>query len=333
MQIEHRMTFSRRAVAATALAMLSSFSFAACSGATTSTIQPTDGGATDASDSATPRVPPKCDTLAKALCTRIEACAPQLFAVGWGSRATCEARLTPDCNKGLAANGNVATEADITGCAATLAGTTCAELFDGKLGSLCGLPGTLANGAACSDNGQCQERRCKKSAKGDNCGTCDKPLPAGSDCVEDQDCEGALKCNANKKCALVAKLGESCENSACAFGTKCNAGKCVAALGAGAACVRVGDQDACDLTGAGLICIAGKCTALVVSQQDGPCGLVGTTGGVCAGYGKCSAEIPKQGTCGAPRDVGQPCNDTDKCLEPAKCTGGVCALGDPSACK
>jgi hypothetical protein len=54
-------------------------------------------------------------------------------------------------------------------------------------------------------------------------------------------------------------------------------------------------------------------------------GLTGT-GRVMGGYvsGACS------------REVALDClrtNDTDKCLEPAKCTGGVCALGDPSGCK
>ncbi len=329
------------------VAAAAAVTMSACSGSSTSDITQGsgDGGASadgapaadGGAESDAASGPLKCDSVAKALCERFDACT-RYIPVAFGDVATCIKHATANCTKALAAPGMSVTQGEIDACATAQAATTCDDLFSNRGPAACKKPGTLADGTRCGSNGQCSSGHCRKPTKGANCGACGKVAATNELCAEDADCTTGLVCNSDRKCAARAKDGEVCGVNDCAYGLKCFSGKCTKVLAEGAPCTRAADQsDACDLVGKLDYCGFGAgatCEPLTLATTKGAaCGIVGGKFVLCAFEAKCTGGVIP-GVCEAPREEGAACNDTDaKCREPYTCDQNKCILPDPAKCK
>ncbi|MGZ6092350.1 MAG: hypothetical protein ACXWUG_10045 [Polyangiales bacterium] len=319
-----------------------------------STVEPaadtTDGGTSDTGgEGGTSGVSrdQACTDALKAICGQYEKCLPLLVSAGFGDEAKCEERLKAGCVAGFDAPGNSSTPDRLDACAKALDKVATCDVLGGASTPECTpLPGTLADGAGCTDDGQCKSTWCAKNDEA-TCGKCVKLTAAGDPCfdtgkksdgTEDKKCSRGLSCNASGTCVKAAAKGESCSaTTPCALSLACFGSKCVDAGKAGAKCDSAGVTDPpCDFA-QGVYCspVDKVCKLFQYGKAGESCGLVGAEFKICTAGAKCSADGAMMGTCVAPAADGSACDLTKKigCLAPAQCEGGVCKLPSAASCK
>lgn len=279
-----------------------------------------------------------CDDAAKAICAKLNECAPFFVTLAWGSVATCEQRAKIDCVPKLNANGTSQTPSQLSQCATDAKSMTCEDALGRNSPVSCHTqPGTLADGAACGTDAQCKGRLCRLSA-GSVCGACSTIGAAGAACERDEDCDNGLAC-ADKKCVTLGKAGAPCSaTQPCTRSLSCNKGTCATPIAAGGTCEPNTDQsqNPCDAA-KGFYCHfqTKVCTEVASAAAGGQCGLVNNNIALCTGGSDCKVSMGLAGTCQATAADGATCDDTKgpKCAAPARCASGVCKISDPSACK
>lgn len=273
-----------------------------------------------------------CAAFAKAVCAKANACAPFAITLEYGDLAGCEARAGINCPAGVNAPSSTRTADDVKECADAFAGITCDDLFGRNVPVACrDQTGSLADGAACGADQQCQSGHCNNSA--DVCGVCAKPIAVGGACTNDQECDWGLVC-AVSKCTAPVGVGETCSPSApCKPTLMCANGTCITPKGAGETC-DLAIQDCDYLKGLGCT-FANKCEPLKVAATGEPCGAVGMDNVVCAARGTCQTSGNPSGTCIAAAADGAACDAMmgPQCLSDARCSKNVCVLADPASCK
>jgi hypothetical protein len=277
-----------------------------------------------------------CDSAARAICEKLQECAPAFVRFEWGDTARCSSRFKINCASAFTAAGTSATPSALSQCGAAINTATCDDVLRRKYPAPCGTePGKLADGAPCGHDAQCVGRLCR-TPEGHACGACSALGAAGASCGRDEDCDRGLAC-AGAKCVKYREAGESCgRNEPCAPTLACTEGKCAVALGAGARCARpIGEfENACDLA-KGYYCDAtGTCATIGTADAGEKCGIVDAKLVFCAAKGSC-VPTTLSGTCQAPAADGATCNDFagPKCLAPASCVNGICTITDPATCR
>lgn len=269
-----------------------------------------------------------CAAYAAADCGAYDRCSPFFLRIAHEDVAACVARRRLLCLNEARLPGVAATPAALQACAEALRAQACPEnLAAGNyVPQACALPGTLAEGKACSSSAQCSSGVCARSGKA--CGVCAARRPAGSPCAQPTDCERGLSClpdtvEGESRCVALGQAGAACRVigglSDCLPTLICKAGRCAPALPGGAACDPSADEDPCDFW-QGLHCSnAGSCELFRVGSVGELCGDVGLCRGGARCYGpgprRCVAAAPDGGACGSDRlgsgpgcDLGATCD-------------------------
>ncbi len=237
-----------------------------------------------------------------------------------GTRKLDEPCLFPNQ---CASNSCTAKKKDGTGVAGFEECRVCGELTD--LGAACGL-----NGYECK-----LELTCGFYSK-----QCEAREPVdivGSSCADDSTCNGFdLSCRTDpttgeKRCLTLPVGGESCADSACAEGYRCDAKVCVSAPALGQPCETAGPAQC----GVGLVCTS------FFDEPSKTCILPRKIGELCLGDGRrplrgtCEVGLrcdcgaldcnTKSGTCREVHAEGDSCGDANSmCVPGTACTDGKC---------
>ena len=304
-----------------------------------------------------------CGTLWDSLQSYFRACSPQAQTI-FGSRD----RYVRACKLELDAPGAPSYAAAVDKCSATVRSEKATCSLDL---SACVIPnGTLAVGAGCGNDAQCNTGFCQVSTVASACGKCAAVVTVGQPCVIGTDhcatnsgcvasgTPGAGTCTAN----TTVDIGSTCDNGAlkCKPGARCDGTSktCVALASGGASCT-FADQCVNPLACAAGTCATGKksgesCSVDDHGQSDCLPSLVCTTAGTCgaasfAGPGAQCDDVStfcQKGTCVRNADRvyicptiiadGQPCDETvatSQCDDDASCSNGACAIFNPATCK
>jgi hypothetical protein len=308
-----------------------------------------------------------CDNYANATLNQEIKCGAS--AISADERANYVSRFRTVCTNGLSAPGTGITAGFLDGCTAAIGNNaSCTSAIP-----QCVAPaGSLANGAACGSDDQCQSTHCAitGSSSGDggatvvaSCGVCAPTIADGAPCAPTDTCVEGDQC-VNGVCGKqttstggTGPLGSACQgDSDCATPNHCDftQGVCAAPGAAGSPCTLAAD------CAAGLICTSGQqCEAPVAS--GGAC-----VGGDCASGLGCNTTTHKCGSitfaaAGAPCDKdgvlcdrgtcivssaggvcpniladGAPCDSgstTTACDDFAQCISGTCQVSNPASCK
>ncbi len=256
-------------------------------------------------------------------------------------------RWDATCTSFLSLPGNATTAAYLATCAAATLAAPCAETFPAVCNTIAG---TLAVGASCVSDSQCQSISCSfgASAVDDGgspssaCGQCAPTLAAGQSCAAEIT---ALSCNENYVCEepngqpicvpfTYGAAGDPCNQmgAECDTTSFCNLATltCQAVGGVGAPCTAVSQ------CATGLTCIGGACAA-----DSGAAPTMAVAGAACSDAVPCIAGTcsiaPGQSTGLCPSIVadGHPC-PTDSgatCDYLASCANGFCTLGGATICE
>jgi hypothetical protein len=264
----------------------------------------------------TPSVSQACTSYAHAVCAKFDSCTDHfMLRATFGTMANCETRERDACVAQAGLPGSGITAAALSSCTTTLEGSSCG-IFMGS-GSPCPLPaGTLADGAACVSEVQCQHGSCVRSSPG-GCGTCRPVAAEGASCAT-MECADGLECprsTGSPVCVRPVALGGMCNDGhPCAGDASCVMGTCQANVTmAGGTCDRTGRTHPDCSSLRGLLCDdrASTCVAFQVAAMGQPCGLVGTSLVGCEASGICrGATLTMPGTCAPPVADGQPCDST-----------------------
>lgn len=221
-------------------------------------------------------------------------------------------------------------------CVAALPAATCDDVMSNNLPAACDYPaGTLADSAACAEDIQCQTSNCAVPA-GSACGTCKAKSAAGGACVESNECEKGLTCEA-QVCTAPGKMGDTCGagQPPCLATLGCVGGTCQTPLALGAACMPVGagEPQPCNLLKGEYCGFTSKCEAVKLADIGQTCGfsIAGVT--LCKGDASCEGAMGNQ-KCVAKAADGAACNPMGgpQCQAPASCVNAVCTIGDPATC-
>ncbi len=322
------------------LSLASLIGLAGCSSSSSSHANGGDAG----SDATTgPTIDKVAADVASAYCARAQACAPAFVSIGYGDVATCTATFAADVTRAFKGTGVTETPAQIALCAAAVPQLSCGDLLARRTAPACKPPaGTLADGAACAADAQCQGTRCK-IAFGQVCGTCTTHVAAGAACGVDDDCDTGMMCLA-ATCVAFGDEKATCDAThPCRPDLACNSGACGAPNAVGAACTA---PDQCNAAN-GIVCNpqSKKCDTLSLGGPRAPCGFVAGHVASCMSAAACvGATAPKfQGTCttaaapGAACDTsaGPTCGPGAACVCSSNVDGGcigTCKQRDPAAC-
>lgn len=271
--------------------------------------------------------------VASALCARTQACAPAFLTYSFGDESTCASRFTTAILTSIGANGSGTSPAAAESCAQALQQASCADVLSRDLPAACHKAGTLADGAACAADSQCQNLRCAV-APGQSCGTCTSLAKAGGSCKLPDDCEYGTDCVAGT-CTAFGKQGDACSaTKPCRADLACRSGTCGAPALAGEACMSSAECDAVHAVDCNPA--TQKCAPLQFAQAGAACGVVAGQIVACKGPADCTGitQNNPQGTCRAFASDGAACDPTNGpfCVFPAVCTGGKCAFADATTC-
>jgi len=323
-----------------ALGIAAALVLAVCSGCSSN--KSSSGGGFDAGAEAEAgggvTVAQACNDFATAVCGRLQACAPFSIQTIYGDQATCVQRTALGCSPSLGASGSQITAAQMDACAQALGAETCDQALDNAQPAACNVPGTLASGAACGSDAQCQSGHCKLSMPGTVCGTCAPRAAAGGSCGADGDCAAGLVCAPSSSgkggtCATPAEAGASCSaTQPCVRTLACIGGKCQTPVGPNGACSAATD---CDLA-QGLYCDpqSKTCKQTQTATAGQPCLFVNGTLTACTASASCvPVDGGTEGTCHPTAADGNPCGPGIGCVAPAICSKNArCLLPDPSSC-
>ncbi|HVX95353.1 MAG TPA: hypothetical protein VHK47_10620 [Polyangia bacterium] len=304
--------------------VLAAAAAAGCGGVTAAT---PDGGG----DAHVVTIDEACGMVAQGICDALNRCAPIFFQEQYGDATTCVSRQTLSCKTDQMVSGVARTADDLVACAQAVPGLSCPDALASNLPAACQpKPGTVANGAVCGSDLQCQSTFCNKT---DKCGVCAARGAAGKSCTTDNGCVTGLVCAGqagSKVCVTPGGMGQTCNlpNQPCRADLYCTSangpGTCAARAEAGGAC---DSNDACNFF-KGNLCNTSDHTCFTISIAKGgeQCGLLSKTACV-GGVGPCSNII--SGVCANPAQDGEACGGNAVCIPPATCVNKLCQL--PSA--
>jgi hypothetical protein len=272
-----------------------------------------------------------CADFVNALCGELDKCGAPEVKILYGDVTTCQTRLTITCKSALHNPGTTLTTNRLDACAKDIMALSCTSAFNHTIPDSCkAVPGTLADGAVCGDDGQCKSAFCKKPA-GSACGVCGE---RDGTCVVDGDCVSGSVC-AGTTCVQRAAMGAACSDTQpCMYGLVCDGGSCKMPAGLGMSCTPNTSGGNCDLT-QGNFCnpVSMVCQAVGYAGPGASCGLQGSGYSVCTSNGRCTAQI--NGNCKAAAADGAACDPVNQpnCQPPATCINSLCTLPDTSTCK
>ena len=286
-----------------------------------------------------------CTDVVAAQCGILAQCLPEFLQYLYGDVDTCKTRESINCAATFSLAGTSRSPDKTEGCAQAVTGLTCDQYLTGTPPDACKtMPGTLANGAACSatsQGAQCASGHCNIQAS--ICGACSDGPATGAQCIDSSDCADTDVCvgatdTALGQCAIAVGPGAACDAAhGCEPGYYCSGGVCAANKAVGAACTT---QDECNGVREQICDIGGSntCVAIQFAAAGQPCGLVNNVYVGCAALGACvvATATATQGTCQAAPKDGAACGtgaQAVSCLPPAVCDNGVCKISDPLACK
>jgi len=195
------------------------------------------------------------------------------------------------------------------------------------------IKGTVANGGACLNAGECVSQSCNvDGCNGNSCcaGTCQDKIAAGGDCLPNGSvCVDGTYCRYDATsqqgvCATYVPAGQPCSRA-----DRCTPGlACLAEAGAPGVCGKAPAE--------GEPCPAGICDSFLdVCDASKTCvpragaGVACTSSQACVGYASCDQT---SGVCVVPPGAGEAC-DRDTCLLGLTCINGICtAPTDTPAC-
>jgi hypothetical protein len=287
-------------------------------------------------DSGTVAVLPGCASVAEGQCEVFARCVPSLFALFFGDAAVCKERLGMTCSIGEKSPGATPVPA---ACGPALKALACGSIDD--IPTACRFQGTLANGAACEYDAQCQSGSCVPG-QGSPCGTCKPRAAENAACASTvAECEYGLRCLGDQCKKALAKGAVCADANGCKSPYRCASGKCRDPLPMDAPCTRApaGQDDPCDVekllyckTTAGVE--TGTCKRFEFAKPGEACGVGSSYAVYCLGGAVCEGPVGDQ-KCVSPVAPGSACNSDGgtPCTSPAECTGGKCAYPDPARCK
>lgn len=308
----------------------------ACSSGSKSGSFPADGGGDAGADAGGGVTADQaCSDLATAGCGRLQACAPFALETIYGDATTCAQRAALACTPSLGASGSQITPEQVDSCAQAVTGETCDQAAGNTQPMACDVPGTLASGAACGSDAQCQSGYCKIPL-GSICGTCTARASSGGACTADAECAAGLVCNpvstTAATCVMPASSGQACSaTQPCSRTLACIGGTCQTPLAAGATCSATPDCNVAQ----GLYCdtqTTKKCTQTQTATAGQPCGIINGVAVACTAGAVCANFTGTQGTCHPPAADNGLCGPGVNCLAPAACVNGKCLLPNPSSC-
>jgi hypothetical protein len=284
--------------------------------------------------------------MAEGYCAKAEACMPFYFNYGFGTTEVCVEYYRRGCE----------TQAALPGVSASYKtwAKACIEKYANVGDCRCPIDevcdamavGTLPNGSACADDGECTSTVCTKLSDAD-CGTCQDPAALDATCGTDlPECGAGLYCDDTAgQCRAKVGVGAQCEQSdACDAPYSCVGGVCGFPLGEGEDCTAI--PAGCNLM-AGLYCNSTThlCTPYGFAGAGENCGVVSTspvTVVMCLGNLKCTATGTQLGTCAARKAENEACTasvpegtaPTDHdCLPYLYCPAGTCVPWTAAVCQ
>lgn len=319
------------------------------------------GGSTATSD-----VEDACSAFASSYLNTTERCDGRVLPADVA--AEFRARNRAFCVQGTQLPGSGFTAKGMNDCASAEATISC---HDPRIPAACAnVVGTLANGAACNANAQCQSGLCVLGTTGNPdggaalvnpCGTCEATVALGAACDAtsfcapgglcvggtciayasvdvggacqlNDDCKDGLECS-KQKCVPQARNGGTCNGIGdCPDDLRCIGGTCSPPIADGASCATA--ADGCAL---GSACPYNTkiCTHAAIVSPGARCGLSPLA--ACA-IGACDLTDPvnDQGTCPTVIPDGAACiagDPTKTCDLFSTCVGGVCTPPVGSACR
>jgi len=244
-------------------------------------------------------------------------------------------------------------------CFESIASATCLDLFHGANPASCifdVLPGTLANGAGCSDSQECAAGYCDFAAA--TCpGTCTAFVALDGACSHGEACAASLACDGVRCVApTTVAAGSACDGevrvcaagSACGFDPKTWTNVCLPIGSLGDACVNfqgcapallcdvMATGTCLDLAPRGASCAAAACNPILdfCSPATSTCTAIPTLGQSCAESGSCAGDsycdAMGSGTCVALPGPGEDCTVTMSMSGPS-CSGTAHCAYDPVA--
>ena len=287
-----------------------------------------------------------CGDYAKAYCDKLDACqtAPNGTGRLYGSYDNCLTRNKSLCTSRATAQGSGATAANLQACATAYPAATCAQFFLGLPD--CAPEGTLADGASCAHDAQCQSAFCQIDL-GAACGTCAQSQ-AGDDCST-LPCGPGFTCGTDPSpaiCHPLSDLNGPCNSSEatspyCAASLVCVQGTCVLGkTSAGETCDGAAQTCADSM---GLRCPGNQCAADPFVGVGETCGAPNaeglearcTGGSSCVGHWgamTCLANIQDGDAC--PLSGGASCTPPARCVvSSAGATDGTCKLAEAAQCQ
>ncbi len=283
-----------------------------------------------------------CDSISTTVCNKIKTCFPELFTFAYVDVPTCAAREKISCLNALNAKSTALTPSVAQACTSEQNDLSCDKILGSSRSptpSCKPIAGTLAAGATCQDDDQCQSTYCKFGTDA-ACGACGTRVAAGEKCTASRDCEFGLVCGGNGTCVALAGAGASCDTSKpCASGLYCKGAGAGATTGSCSAYNQAGDActgNDCDQFKL-LVCspTSKVCQTAKSATPGSACGLQGTDIILCQGPGAMCATATGggTGTCKAGLADGASCDATGTtglCQAPARCVSSVCTL--PTTC-
>lgn len=281
-----------------------------------------------------------CSTYASAFRRYANKCGSEEGLTSDTRWAAMEARMKLACQSSLALPGTGIQPSQVASCANALADASC----NAKTSDIpaCDFPpGSLADGAACTDSSQCKSEACVKTASSSgstpSCGTCQARIPVGGACTTEDRCVDNAMCDfTTKKCIALVKNGaggscDSAKGESCQTGLYCDytTNVCKTRAAAGQAC---SSTSPCD---SGLTCdsTSKTCYQPTVATEGQACGA--STKARCGSDLACDAMTAKcvkinwvapGGDCGAPYStcLHGSCSSTTKKCPALIPDGGAC---------
>src|SRR5678815_1261972 len=245
---------------------------------------------------------------------------------------------------------------------------TCVNLLNGAACGTtvnCKVAGTLPDGSGCGVSVQCSGGQCNTSNATAvpnsevTCGKCASYLAVGAQCggTGGGTCDPATSECTNGTCVGFAQQGQSCATAPCAAGLTCDqtAKTCQPPPTKGQACTftcqapyKCVSQTCADPVQANGACPTGnECASSLTCDQathtckpytsvgaGQACGFVQNQIVTCNAGLKCQAGSTGQGTCIAPKQVGEACTvGQGDCAAFLYCINGTCNVPDYSVCK
>jgi hypothetical protein len=288
-----------------------------------------------------------CRDAAAAFCAKADSCSMGVWPLQhFAGPGDCIARFSLGCSTMAAHPHARVTAAALRGCVEAIRQRQCGNLGLSPFSLVeCTFTGSLPEGAACSDNSQCQSRDCYPLGIS-ACGRCRAPAVIGSDCFDSASrcsrvglaCSGGDSPTCIPTPPATLQAGAECfpfRGSICAEGLVCGGSRChplASSRTIGVSCdAECEPWASCDD-------VTYRCVAQAVASVGERCGYVAARmPPIWCANGECSrARGSNTGTCVAWAADGAPCSIETAgpfCRPPARCVLPESRAGNLGTCR